>query len=259
MEILRRGFGKVPSNQRLGAALLMAVGTVAATVAGWSAMSLPASAVVRSTVGEAVPFSCSDGEAALIRRGVPSVTIGTSRIFIGYQQVSRDNQNPIVARFNNGQQVWCRTHIEVTGDDGKGYGLLWNGGSVLYGVFSATGTQGTASQDYRRFTQEGWLRSYGGGGGPQVSVILRLNPNTGQPNRGTFVTAQLSNGRSNTLVVRNLEWTGSNLVVTADSWYSPRRPNRQPFTCQGNSPFRYRLWLSADLRRALRARADRCQ
>jgi hypothetical protein len=46
---------------------------------------------------------------------------------------------------------------------------------ALYGVFTATGTQGTSSTDYRRFTTTGWLTSYGAGGGPKVSVILKIN------------------------------------------------------------------------------------
>lgn len=259
MEILRHGFGKALSSQRVRSAVLALVGIVAATVTGWIGMSSPATAVVQTIVGEPMPFSCATRQATLQQQGVPGVTIGTSRIYIGYQQVSADNKNPIIIRFNNGRRVWCRTDIEVTGDDGEGYGLLWNGGNLLYGVFSATGTQGTANQDYRRFTAAGWLRSYGNGGGPQVSVVLRLNPTTGQPIRGTFVTAQLSSGRSNSLVVRNLSWTGSSLLVTSDAWFSPRRTNRQPFACTGSSPFRYQLWLSPDLSRALRARAERCQ
>ncbi len=186
------------------------------------------------------------------------VAFGTSRIYIGYQQVSSTNKNPIMVRFNSGQRVWCRTNYEMSGDDGEGYGLLWDGGNMLYGVFSATGTQGSSSQDYRRFTSQGWLSSYGNGGGPKASVILRINPNTGVANAGTFVTSQLSNGRTNSLVVRSLAWNNSRLVVQANAWFSPRRPNRQPLSCSGSSPFDYRLVLVANLSRAVTASADRC-
>jgi len=252
MESLHRGL-----SQWVGHALPV-VGIMAATVMGWVGLSAPAVAV-QTSVGNAAQFSCNDTEATIRQRGAQMVSSGTSRIYIGYQQVTRTNQNPIVIRFNNGRRVWCRNNIEVTADDGKGYGLFWNGGNLLYGVFSATGTQGTPSQDYRRFTTRGWLRSYGSGGGPRVAVVLQLSPNTGQPIRGTFINAVRSNGQSNSLVVRNLQWTGRSLVVTADSWYSPLRTNRRPFTCQGASPFRYQLWLSPDLTQALQAQADRCR
>lgn len=217
-----------------------------------------AQAVVRSAVGEAVSFSCRDTEATIHQKGGPVVAIGGSRIYIGYRQVSANNQNPIMARFDNGRRVWCRENYEITEDDGRGYGLLWNGNNVLYAVFSATGTQGTVSQDYRRFTTNGWLRNYGSGGGPQVSVIARINPSTGAPVAGTFLSGVLSNGQTNSLQVRGLSWTGTRLVVTADSWYSPRRADRSALTCSGSSPFRYRVVFNPYLSRVYGASAYRC-
>jgi hypothetical protein len=231
--------------------------TVGLLSLGW-AIALPAQATASASVGDAVEFSCQDSESAVRQKGGPVVTIGRSRIYIGYRQVSSTNKNPIVVRFNRGQRAWCRTDYETTGDDGEGYGLLWDGSNALYAVFSATGTQGTPSQDYRRFTSQGWLTSYGSGGGPKVAVLARLNPTNGAPTAGTFLTAQLSNGRSNSLEVTGLSWTGSRLVVTANSWFSPRRANRQPMTCNGSSPFFYRVVFSGNLRQVFRTQSDRC-
>lgn len=217
-----------------------------------------AEAVVQSSVRNSVSFSCRDSEAAVRRKSGPVVAFGRSHIYTGYQQVSSDNQNPIVVRFDRGRRTWCRTDYEITGDDGKGYGLLWNGGNVLYAVFTATGSQGTASQDYRRFSTRGWLSSYGSGGGSQVAVIARLNPNTGNPVAGTFLTSVLSSGQTNSLLVRALNWSEGQLTVTADSWYSPRRIDRQPMTCTGSSPFVYTLTLGANLSQAAIATTERC-
>lgn len=224
----------------------------------WWAIALPVQATVPASVGDAVEFSCEDSESVVRQKGGPVVTIGRSHIYIGYRQVSSINKNPIVVRFNRGQRAWCRTDYETTGDDGEGYGLLWDGSNALYAVFSATGTQGTPSQDYRRFTSQGWLTSYGSGGGPKVAVLARLNPTNGAPNAGTFLTAQLSSGRSNSLEITGLSWTGSRLVVTANSWFSPRRANRQPMTCNGSSPFFYRVVFSGNLRQVFRTQSDRC-
>jgi len=261
MTILRRGVGRSPATpnpKRWHRALIAGITTV--TVGWFVGSALPAEAQVRSAVGTSVQFSCSDSEATIRQKRGPAVSIGTSRIYVGYQQVSSNNKNPVMARFDgNGRRVWCRNNYEVSGDDGEGYGVLWNGRSILYGVFSATGTQGSSDQDYRRFTSQGWLSSYGSGGGPRAAVILRINPNTGQPTQGTFLASTLNDGRTNSLLVRNLGWTGTNLVVTSDAWYSPRRANRRPYTCQGSSPFRYRAWFSPDLRQATRTEVTGCQ
>lgn len=234
------------------------VGLAAGLLPLWLAIASPAQATVSASVGDSVEFSCRDSESAVRQKGGPVVTIGRSRIYIGYRQVSSTNKNPIVVRFNRGRRAWCRTDYETTGDDGEGYGLLWDGSNALYAVFSATGTQGTPSQDYRRFTSRGWLTSYGSGGGPKVAVLARLDPTNGAPNAGTFLTAQLSSGRSNSLEVTGLSWTGSRLVVTANSWFSPRRANRQPMTCNGSSPFFYRVVFSGNLRQVFRTQSDRC-
>jgi hypothetical protein len=205
-------------------------------------------------VGEATryAFSCSGDEAAVAASGAPHVTQGDSTIYIGTQQVSANNQDPRIVRFDDGQQAWCRSDLERNGDDGRGYGLLW-AGDTLYGVFSATGTQGEPSGDLRRFTGDGWLTSYSdasprGGGGPKASAIIQLDPATGDgmPGRGTYLTAEAKQ-KTNSLVVTDLALTGDTLTVSADSWYSPRGSDRRPLDCSGSSPFATTFTFSADL------------
>jgi hypothetical protein len=212
-----------------------------------------------ASVKPAVAFSCNDSEATIKAKGGASVTIGTSSIYIGYQQVSSVNKDPRMIRFDSGKRAWCKSDYEVTNDDGTGYGLIWDGGSVLYGVFSSTGTQGIPSQDFRRFAGSGWLTSYGAGGGAKIAVLTRINPATGTVSNATFLSALLTSGKSNTLVVKGLSLNGSNLVVNADSFFSPRRAGRSRMTCSGSSPFNYTLEFTANLGSVTRAIADRCQ
>ncbi|KAM3092770.1 hypothetical protein ACKFKG_21385 [Phormidesmis sp. 146-35] len=219
----------------------------------------PAQAAPVASVKRAVTFSCSDTEATIKAKGGASVTIGTSSIYIGYQQVSSVNKDPRMIRFDNGRRTWCKSDYEVTNDDGTGYGLIWDGGSVLYGVFSSTGTQGTPSQDFRRFAGSGWLTNYGSGGGAKIAVLTRINPATGTISNATFLSALLSSGKSNSLVVKGLSLKGSNLVVNADSFFSPRRANRSRMTCSGSSPFNYTAEFASNLGSVVRATADRCQ
>jgi hypothetical protein len=212
-----------------------------------------------SSVKSAVSFSCNDSESTIKAKGGASVTVGSTSFYIGYQQVSSTNKNPILIRFDSGNRTWCKTDYETTGDDNTGYALLWNGQGSMYGVFTATGTQGSSSQDFRRFATKGWLTSYGQGGGRKVSIIAKINPTNGTVTNATFLSALLSSGSSNSLVVKRF-WLNSagNLVVNADSYFSPRRVDRSRMTCSGNSPFDYTIQFVPNLSSAVRAVADRC-
>lgn len=218
-----------------------------------------APAEAAASVKRAVTFTCNDSEASIKAKGGPSVTVGSSSIYIGYQQVSSTNKDPRIIRFDSGRRAWCKSDYEVTGDDGTGYGLIWDGGSTLYGVFSSTGTQGTSSQDFRRFAGSGWLTSYGSGGGAKIAVLARINPATGNISNATFLSALLTSGKSNSIAVKGLSLKNGNLVVNADSYFSPRRTNRSRMTCTGASPFNYTIEFAANLGSAVSAKADRCQ
>lgn len=218
-----------------------------------SPSSTPTPIAVRSAVGEAIAFSCSDSEADIRAKEGQSVTFGDTTIYIGYRQVSRNNQDPRLIRFDNGDRVWCRDDYEVTGDDSQGYGLVWDGDRNLYAVFSSTGAQGSSTEDFREFARGGWLQSYGSGGGAKVAVLARINPDTGDVDAATFLTAQLSSGRSNTVVVKELNFAENELSVRADSFYSPRKSDRTPFSCEGDSPFDYSIGFTPDLSEATQA------
>jgi hypothetical protein len=212
-----------------------------------------------SQVGNAIALSCSDTEADLRSRGAIGVTTGSTTFYAGFTQAASNNQNPVLARFDNGQQTWCREDYETTRDDSRGYGLVWDGGDRLYAAFSVTGTQGTPDQDFRRFATTGWLNSYGLGGGPQVAVIAQVDPNTGDITTASFLSALQSNGTSNTLRVTELTLQADGLSVRADSAFSPRRSDRTAFSCQdGLSGFDYRVTFTEDLRSVQTAEADRC-
>lgn len=199
-----------------------------------------------SSIGNAVTFTCNDSEATIKAKNGPKVTVDTTTIYIGYQQVTSLNKDPRVIRFDNGVKKWCRSDYETTGDDGTGYGLLWDRSGVLYGVFTSTGSQ--TGNDFRRFATGRWLPSYGTGGGAKVAVLARINPTNGDVNYATFFTARkLSDGKTNSLVVRGLAWNGTTLTVQADSWSSPRRADKSSMTCTGSSPFKYAAVFTGDL------------
>jgi hypothetical protein len=211
---------------------------------------------VNPAIGSAVTFSCNDSEVTIKAKNGPKVVNGTTSFYIGYQQLS-NNKNPITIRFNNGIRTWCRTDYETTNDDGTGYGLYWNGSDVLYGVYSSTGSQ--TGSDFRRFAIGRWLPSYGSGGGPKVAVIARINPANGDVYYATFLSAKKAdNGQTNSLVVRNLSWNGTNLTVQAKSWWIPRRTNTNSMSCSGSSPYIYTAVFTGDLTKMNSASANTC-
>ncbi|MGF1662576.1 MAG: hypothetical protein ACFCVG_08910 [Kineosporiaceae bacterium] len=211
---------------------------------------------------EVYPFSCGDSEAAVAASGAPHVIAGSGAVYVGAQQVEGDNQDPRVVRFEGGEQVWCRDDLETSGDDGRAYGVLWSG-DRLYVVVSAVGTQGEPSGDLRRYTGSGWLTSYtdaspGGGGGAEVSVLVQLDPVTGEAVAGTWLTAVTADGETNSLVVTALATVGGDVVVDADAWYSPRGADGRPLACSGSSPFPTRYTFAPDLSAVVDVRARGC-
>ncbi|MTJ08282.1 hypothetical protein [Anabaena sp. UHCC 0204] len=211
-----------------------------------------------SSVSKGVTFTCNDTEATIKAKNGPKVTVGTTSIYIGYQQVSSVNKDPRIVRFDNGVKKWCRSDYETTGDDGTGYGLIWDGSGVLYGVFSSTGTQ--TGNDFRRFASGRWLTSYGSGGGAKIGVIARINPINGDVNYATFLPAKKSDGKTNSLTVKELSWNGTTLTVKADSTWSPLRANKTRMTCVAGtpSPIKYTAVFTGDLIKVNSASAIGC-
>jgi Ca2+-binding RTX toxin-like protein len=218
-----------------------------------------------STVAnKSVTFNPTDSQATLEQRGVPKVVMGNTTIYVGTQQVSSTNQNPILTSFTNGKRDWVVNDYETGGADGRGMGLLWNGGTELYAAFTIDGTQSRSFQD-NGLTQ-GWLKSYGSGGGAKVTVLVKLDPRTGRQGTGTaakgdgtFVIAKLSDGKTNSLSPTGLDFDASgNVVLTASSYFAPLRTDgtRMVQTTPSGSPFNYRITFSPNLRQARNAVAN---
>ncbi|NJL87277.1 MAG: PEP-CTERM sorting domain-containing protein [Leptolyngbyaceae cyanobacterium SM1_1_3] len=218
-------------------------------------------AAVISAINDSVSkFSPNSDEAAIIASGAAAVTSGDTTIYIGTRQTTRINQDPIIASFTNGSRNWIKADYETTGTDARGIGLLWDGFSNLYAAFTTTGTQGTPDQDFRRFTQDGWLPTYGPGGGAKASVLLKLDPATGAgiTGTGTFVRSQLSSGRTNTVTPTGLDLVDDQVVFSGESFFSPLRSDRsrmQPNSPDLQSPFDYRVVFNSDLTEAIGAEA----
>ncbi len=213
------------------------------------------SAAISNISTNVAKFNGNSTEADIIASGANKVVLGTQTIYIGTEQVTSINQNPILRSFDpvNPNNNWTRRDLETSGTDGRGLGLLWSG-SALYGVFSVDGTQNDG-QDFRRAAgnaEQNWLKSYGPGGGGKIAVLAQLDPQTGALLEAAHLSAITSNGKTNSLFVTDASANSAgNLVVQAKSFFSPRQPNgsakiRNPGTT-GDSPFDYTIEITADL------------
>jgi hypothetical protein len=132
-------------------------------------------------------------------------------------------------------------------------GILWDQRDVLY-VAMVIGGGGSGIETH---TAGGWQQFYGSGGFANVTVLLRLDLQTGQPTAGTFSIARLSNGNTNTLFPTDLALVNGQIVLYADSFFSPLDVDleRMTQTTPGGSPFPYRVILDASLQTAISAEA----
>ena len=206
-----------------------------------------------------VKFTPADSQATLESLGAAKVTSGNTTIYIGTNQATTNNQNPIVTSFTNGTRDWVISNYETGGPDGRGEGLLWDGADRLYVAFTITG----GGSGIESLTTNGWLSNYGSGGGAPVTVLAQIDPLTGLQSsaiapsgNGTFVSAILNSGNSNTLIPNSLAFSGDNIVLEADSFFGPRdiNRNRQTQTTMGiSSPFDYTITFTSDLSTAISA------
>jgi len=211
-------------------------------------------------------MSCVESEAVLITRNILRVVDDNDTAFyIGYRQVDGQNRNPVIAKFTNGNQDWCKDDYDDTEADSMGYGVLWDGGIELYVVFSTNdwGRNGN-NNALRRFSNNGWLTTYNDQADrvnlQKVAFIAKLSSDDGSVSNATFMTARSRNGTVNQLQLTSLlfEEGKQNLRFSANSWDAPRRPNHDAFFCGGREPYPYEATISTDLSSLVAASAVGC-
>lgn len=190
-----------------------------------------------------VGISCSLSLDELTAAGAPSLSFGDATIVVGFEQVGGNNQDPLVARFDAGNQTYCRYH-EAGGPDGRALGLTWDGGPTAYVVYTVVG----GGSGLEAAASGGWLSSYGNGGGPKVSFVGRLDTVSGVLSAGTFIIAKKQDGGTNThrptgaptkLAAGGIEFLGESAFV-------PMNPDRSTMECT-DYPFSTRYRLTEDL------------
>lgn len=143
---------------------------------------------------------------------------------IGYDQVSSINQDPFIQKIGaDGQTLW-RHRYEETPVDGRGtvIGLF---GDKLYAVFTVDGGSTDAKYLNKHKVMTGafsavFQSGYEKGGGPRVSILCEIDPETGMIKKGAFITARLSNGNTNSLNIKDIGYKDGNVAfrIEAAAW-----------------------------------------
>ncbi|MDX2091427.1 MAG: hypothetical protein SFX73_26440 [Kofleriaceae bacterium] len=191
-------------------------------------------------------LDCTMSAAQMAASDAAAVTVGASTIYVGWKQVAGNNQDPFIARVDDGTVTWCIA-AEAQAPDGRAYGVVWDGDATLYAVYSTDGG-GSALDGHG-----GWLPAYGtigSGGGPKVAVIAKHDPATGAIQRATFVPSQLaSSGKVNTLAPRALTViAGGAVEFLGEPAFTPLNPDRSRMCVPDSEyPRGYRVRFPADL------------
>ena len=184
-------------------------------------------------------------------------TLKDGTVKLGTLQVSKKDQNPIVAYFQNGKQVFCRRDLDTSPVDARAIAVTADK-EHLYVVFSADGGA-NHKETFTRFTQTGWQKSYGNGGGAKVLVILKLRKSDGEVIGGTYVTARKGDGKTNSVALKKIFFENNSVHLQADAWYSPFKHDQGAYTCAGPSPFYYSIQFSPDLATVMSTSANGCR
>jgi hypothetical protein len=167
-----------------------------------------------------------------------------NRYEVGFEQVSSNNQDPYVEKQNSeGTRLW-RLHHDETPVDGRAIAVALDDEDRPYVVFTTDGGSNDDDRFQRHHAESGAFAdapfgSYGSGGGPKVSIVARLDAETGDIERGTFLRAQLTNENTNTLAATGLAVTGDTVRMSVESAAWPPAAGATETTWERFDPDRF--------------------
>jgi len=177
---------------------------------------------------------------------------------VGYDQVSSNDQDPYVIKKNSdGDQVWGYYH-DQTPVDARAVLVTLDAQNRPYVVFTTDGGSNDSDRIQLNHVTEGAFSdapftSYGAGGGAKVTIIARLDPDTGKIERGTFLVARLtSNDDTNSMGPEGLAISGDQVLLDVNSYAWPpgegaTQNNWNYYTTSGSTPLALRYTFPADL------------
>ena len=152
--------------------------------------------------------SAGDGDSAPLTEPLAaddSVTDSSGNSYsVGYEQVSSENQDPrVTKRSATGDLVWTVAH-DTSSVDSKALQVALDSSERPYVTFTVDGGSYDGGYITRAQVESGAFDSapfpgFGAGGNKAVTIVARLNPDTGAIQAATFLRARLNSGNANTL------------------------------------------------------------
>ena len=167
------------------------------------------------------PVTTTDGEDLLASNTATDPDGNTYEV--GFNQVSGINQDPFVRKRDaSGESIWYIEH-EKSEVDGRAVYVMVDDQDIPWVVFTLVG--GSTSDDYitRRELkspaafENRYAGSYDMGGGPKVSIIAQLDPNTGKIEKGTFILAKKNDGTTNGFSIQAIGMKDGHIAFTANT------------------------------------------
>ncbi len=153
---------------------------------------------------------------------------------VGLEQVSSNNQNPFVEKYNSaGTLLWKKIHASTGVDERAVLVSIAEDGTTPFVVFTVDGGSNDSNFITKKETESGafdnvFLNSYGrASGAAKVAVIARLNPENGKISKATFLMSRTKEGninateKTNTFVVDNFDVTSNAVRIEGRSWFLP--------------------------------------
>ena len=198
-------------------------------------------------------FDCNEKEDDIRLKSMAQSNVNVTSIYLGFTTGTNGLRGARLARFDEGNKIWCRQDLNSTSDT-LGFGIVWNGTGSFYGLFATSGPQ----TDWSRYTALGWTKQ------PLQTqkrsvVVAKIDAQNGNVLNASYLYLVDANGQQQDTTVSGISLNASGVIVTANGATGiPLSPGLKPFTCSGNTP-RDIVWtLDPELQRARAVSASGC-
>lgn len=151
-----------------------------------------------------------------------------------YDQVSQDNQNPVIFKYDKDGALLWKAEYEDTPVDGRAVMVTTDRYDSLWAVFSVDGGSNDLKSISKNFIEvdafkNAIFNTYGkASGAAKALVIAKINPSNGRILRGTFFMSRTeegdvnAKGKTNSMEITKMGFgQNQNVLIECHSWFKP--------------------------------------
>lgn len=171
-------------------------------------------------------------DAEVIRVSEKEITVGEYTYAIWYDQVSKNNQDAWIKKKDaNGNNVW--KHMVAASPADEKWAFVTYADGYIWAAYTVDGGSNSDQYITKKHIEQGAFDNvvfagYGRAkGAAKVSIVVKMNPETGKIVKGTFVMSRTNPGninaveKTNSFAVKNISLEGEDVVVYGHSRYLP--------------------------------------